>query len=97
MDNGFHKLFNKGKIRVLSKLNEKQRTTLHVNSYKLYKIVPFIVAFYNAKMNAVDLIDQYVSSHERYQRQYKWSIFIQLLKWHQVHPIRFINSLLLLI
>ena len=35
-------LFNKGKIRVLSKLNEKHRNNLHVDNYKLFKTVPFI-------------------------------------------------------
>ena len=67
-------LFEKGKIKVLSKLNEKQRARFNVTSYKVFKLVPFIVAYYNKKMNGVDVIDQLISSHDRHQRQYGWKV-----------------------
>ena len=65
-------LFQKGRIKVLSKLNEKQKEKFNVTSYKVYKLVPYIVAYYNKKMNGVDVIDQLISSHDRHQRQSSW-------------------------
>ena len=65
-------LFQKGQIRCLSNLNEKQKQRFGVDNHKLYKVVPYIVSYYNHRMNSVDIIDQYISSHERHQKQKKW-------------------------
>ncbi len=74
MSTNCQELFEKGRIKVMSRMSEKQRIKFNVNTYKVYKLVPYIVAYYNKKMNGVDVIDQLIVSHERHQRQSKWTV-----------------------
>ena len=48
-----NKIFNKGKIMVLSKVSSKKQESFKTDSHKLCKVVPFCVALYNQKMNGV--------------------------------------------
>ena len=67
-------IYQKGKYISLCKLTVDQRKAFKVEEFEIYKLVPYSVGLYNQKMNAIDIIDQLISAHERHQRQSKWTL-----------------------
>ena len=54
-------------------LKQDQRDKFGTESYRVYKIVPFLVKMYNSYMNGVDCIDEAISLYDREGRQTKWT------------------------
>ena len=52
----------------------KIKAKFAANHYQAFKIKPYCIQLYNEYMNAIDVVDQPISSYERHQRAKIWKI-----------------------